>query len=206
MSDPTPPNFPLPQGHLYGVSLSGDLRFHPGRNNLVDSTHLRTWQSRYRSYWWSGLELTGRFDGPTQRAAVKVQQAAQLPVTGWIDRDTWMAVWTAQRPAPKPVDTTPTRPKGISKEQWDYWRKTSQYNIVYGSDPDDPPWYPGRPFARHESGWHVRQMQELLGVKPTGIFNEDTTRRLRGWQRMHGLPASGVMDSTTARHLDPPST
>lgn len=153
--------------------------------------------------WSSRLELTGIFDGQTQRAAVKVQEAASLPVTGWIDRDTWEAVWTAQRPAPVPVDLTPTKPKSISKEQWDYWRKTSKHNITYGKDPTDPPWYPGRPFGRHESGWHVREVQNLLGLKLTGIYNEDTARRVRGWQKMHGLPASGVMDSTTARRLDP---
>lgn len=195
--------FPLPMGHMFGVSLSGDLRFHDPRYNIREAAYLRDWQTRYRSMWWSGLDVTGRYDGPTQRAAVAVQKAASLPVTGWVDWATWDAVWTSQRPVRPPEDPTPAKPKRISKEQWDYWRKTSAYDITYGKDENDPPWYPGRPFGRHERGWHVRELQNLLSLKPTGCFNEDTERRVRGWQRMHGLPASGVVDSPTARHIDP---
>lgn len=195
--------FPLPLGHMFGMSLSGDLRFHDCRYSIVESSQLRQWQFRYRSMWASKLEPTGRYDGPTQRAAVTVQEALGLPVTGWIDQGTWEAVWRHRRPQRAPEPDPPAKPKRLTKQQWEHWRLQSQFDIRYGKDDGDPPWYPGRPFGRHESGWHVRQVQEILGLKPTGRFNEETQRRVRGWQKMRGLPASGVIDSPTARLLDP---
>lgn len=209
MVEATPP-YPLPSGHAYGPGWLGNLSHHDGRSSLVDRSGLLVWQRRYRSAWWSGLELTGQYDGGTQRAAVAVQKASALPVTGLVNRDTWEAVWTVQRPAkpaPAPTPTaepTPAQKASVTKRRWHHWRRMSAHGVDYGAERDTPAWWPGRPFGAHERGWHVREAQQLLGVKPTGVYNADTVRRVRGYQRMHaGLNPTGIMDLPTARHLDP---
>lgn len=203
----TAPKHPLPQGHAYGPE-QGVLMWHSGRDNLLDRAGLCAWQRRYRSAWYSRLDVTGVYDGATQRAAVAVQRAAGLPVTGLIDRDTWEAVWTVQRPSrtppePAPEPVVPTAKRQTSRE-WNRKRQFAQAGIEYGTDPEAPPWWPGRLFGLGESGWHVRQVQDLLGLKATGIYNQDTARRVRGYQKMHaGLTVSGIVDLVTAQHLDP---
>lgn len=207
--DTSPPPYPLPGGHAYGPT-TGDLRYHNGRGSLTERSGLIAWQQRYRSAWWSGLDVTGTYDGGTQRAAVAVQKASGLPVTGMVDADTWRAVWAVQRPAkavPEPVaepTLTHKRKSSVSKRRWHHWRRMSAAGIEYGMDPDAPMWWPGRPFGSHERGWHVREAQLLLGIKPTGVYNRDTVARVKGYQRMRpGLMPTGILDLPTARQLDP---
>lgn len=83
------------------------------------------------------------------------------------------------------------------------WRAISSYKVKYGATSDAPPWYPGRPFAFPEEGWHVRELQAALGVKETGRFNRDTEARVRGLQQVAGHPVSGVVDAITACLIDP---
>jgi hypothetical protein len=49
----------------------------------------------------------------------------------------------------------------------------------------------------------VRQLQVLLDVKPTGVYNQDTEARVRGVQRVNELPVSGVVGLETAQLIDP---
>lgn len=47
-------------------------------------------QRRLRTVWAAkGVEATGIYDGPTIEAVGAVQRAYGLPVTGWLDGDTW---------------------------------------------------------------------------------------------------------------------
>jgi hypothetical protein len=48
----------------------------------------------------------------------------------------------------------------------------------------------------------IRGLQEALFCRSTsGILDEDTQARLRGWQLVHGLEATGVIDEDTAEEL-----
>lgn len=48
----------------------------------------------------------------------------------------------------------------------------------------------------------IRRMQVRIGcVNATGLFDETTEIRLRGWQATHRLPPTGVVDEETAEEL-----
>lgn len=202
--------FPLPTGHVFGPP-NGALHWHTGRDDLTDSQWLKVWQDAYRQKVNRSVrpdQIRPVFDGSVQAAVIDVQRRTGLPVTGLLDPDTWAAVW-AYSPPQRVAPEVPKQPKGGrqlrhgSRKSWDYWRRFSNHNIQYGEDPAAPPWWPGRPFGPHEKGWHVREIQELLDVKPTGTYNRDTQRRVAGVQRVNDLPVSGIVDRRTALLIDP---
>ncbi len=201
------PEFPLPLGHSFGPQ-GGSLMWHDGRSLLHERQALARWQRAYReriNRRWGG-QATGVYDGDTQKAVIDLQTRADLPRTGLVDPATWAAVWThapSPRPAPPKVEKVPGRVRSSTRKSWHYWRRFSTFEIRYGTDPALPPWWPGRPFGPHEKGWHVREIQTLLGLKDTGTFNADTQARVRGVQRMHHVPISGVVDGRTALLIDP---
>lgn len=182
--------------------------WHDGRHHMGDRQALRQWQWAYRQrVRRDGPDDTGVFDGATQKAVIYLQKLTGQPVDGQIGPDTWAAVFTYQRP-PRVKRDQPPPPSGPnvirhSKRSWHYWRTFSSHGTSYATTPGAPPWYPGRPFGLHESGWHVREVQAHLGVKETGFFNHCTLRRVRGLQRLHRLPVSGIVDETTACLIDP---
>ncbi len=182
--------------------------WHDGRADLAEHQALAAWQDMYRqriNRRWQG-KATGVYDAATQKAVVDLQTRAGLPRTGLVDPATWDAVWTcevAARQKPPPVEKVPGRVKRATRKSWHYWRKFSTFQIEYGTDPNLPPWWPGRTFGPHEKGWHVREIQTLLGVKETGTYNQATQARVRGVQRVHDLPVSGVVDGRTALLIDP---
>jgi hypothetical protein len=207
--------FPLQSGHLFGPA-TGDLRHHNGAQSLTDTRDLARWQRAYQQRINSTMQVTGRFDGPTQKAAVQVQEWAGLPVTGTIDQATWEAVWTVVRPprekppTPPPMEELPSfrtierKVRVPNKATALYWKRYSRAGVEYGATPDAPYWYPGRPFGANEMGWHIRMCQQLLGLKQTGWFNRQLTVRVRGLQKIHDLPVSGIVDVKTACVIDPP--
>jgi len=65
---------------------------------------------------------------------------------------------------------------------------------------DTPSWFV-RDISLGAVGHEVETVQLLLRVPRTGSLNEDTLRAIRGWQKLHGLPATGVVDANTARTL-----
>lgn len=200
------PPFPLPLGHTFGAA-GGDLSRHDGRT-WPDGERLSQWQSAYCGRWRRPLcTPTGRYDGPTQAGVAEIQQHLGLPVTGLLGPDEWAAVWelpppAPPEPAPKPAVSESTR-RAILARRLDYWRKYSKYKIRYGSDPNAPAWYPGRPFGPHEYGDHVTRVQEILGYKTTGRFSLAMGKRIRGLQRAWDVPVSGLVDARTAALLDP---
>lgn len=204
------PAYPLPQGHSFGPR-GGSIMWNDGRDEMYARLALAQWQRRYRenvNRGWKG-DPSGVYDGHTQKAAVDVQKKLGLPVDGLIGPDTWAAVWAyapPKRQQPPPVEKVRGRVRalnGHSRKSWHYWRKFSNWKIQYAQDPDLPPWWPGRPFGPHERGWHVREIQTLLSVPETGTYNKETVRRVRGVQRLHEIPVSGVVDARTALLIDP---
>lgn len=175
---------------------------------------LRQWQGRYRERLkrWA-FEPTGRYDKPTQQAILEVQRLAGQRPTGMLDADAWAAVEVVEKPKPPPAPDPPpaqtgghavrkARRKGKSTFMT-YWRRYSNRGVVYGNTEGAPNWYPGKPFGPNEQGWHVKRLQELLGLKPTGWYNLNVQRKVRGLQRLHGLPVSGVCDVRVAALVDP---
>lgn len=199
--------FPLPAGHVYGPP-NGAIHWHSGRDNPFDGQWIRVWMDQYRQRINRGVrpdQIRPVFDGIVQAAVIDVQRLTGQPVTGTLGPDTWAAVWTYSPPQRPPVQQPPKAKKGgrgVSRTGQEYWRSMSTFHVKYGEDPAAPPWWPGRPFGPHERGEHVRQLQVLLGVKPTGVYNRDTERRVRGVQRIGGLPVSGVVDKSTALTVD----
>lgn len=53
--------------------------------------------------------------------------------------------------------------------------------------------------AEHEA---VRIAQRALGLTPTGELDEPTQASLRGVQRLHGAPVTGVLDRHTAALIE----
>lgn len=204
------PAFPLPAGHVFGPTC-GDLSVHDGRQ-VFDSQHLRQWQNAYCGRWRRPQATpTGLFDGPTQRGVAEVQTVLGLPVTGRLGADEWAAVWereppTKPEPPPKPEPTPTERYYAKLRRQkiLDRWKRYSKYKVVYGATEGAPDWYPGRPFGPHETGPHVTRLRELLGFSSKGKYTLDMARRVRGLQRAHGLPESGLCDGRLAALLDPP--
>lgn len=73
-------------------------RVHRG-NDPLDSVRIAMYQRRLRTVWKaSDVEATGMHEGATVEAVGAVQRAYGLPVTGWVDRDTWAALWSAPLP------------------------------------------------------------------------------------------------------------
>jgi murein L,D-transpeptidase YcbB/YkuD len=44
-------------------------------------------------------------------------------------------------------------------------------------------------------------MQEMLGLEPTGVFDETLTQRVRGVQIVHGLIPDGIIDEETLARM-----
>lgn len=190
---------------------NGPLHWVDGRDSVTASSWLQVWQREYRARFNRRLtpdQFQPVYNAVVQGAVLDVQRRTGLPATGLLDASTWAATWTWEAPkkVPPQVPKEPTGGRHLkpqSRKSWHYWRRFSNYQVQYGTDPDAPPWWPGRPFGRHEKGWHVREVQSLLGVKETGTFNADTQRRVAGLQRIRQHPVSGIVDLQTALLIDP---
>jgi peptidoglycan hydrolase-like protein with peptidoglycan-binding domain len=203
------PVFPLPAGHCFGPGAASDLRFHDGRTNPRDGLELVKWQKAYHGLWRRPKgTVSGRYDADTQKAVKEVQTVLGVPVTGFLGATEWVAVWERvppRKPKPEPSTRLADQPwvkKAKRKRFKDHMRKYSRWKVRPGSDPDAPFWFPGRCFGPGEDGPHVKRVQQLLGLKTTGLMNRDTVARLRGWQRANDLPVSGVVDAYQARLLE----
>lgn len=143
------------------------------------------------------------YDAGTQAATVAVQRLARLPTTGWLDAETWAALWTVERPRVKPPRRQPTiKDTPGPKDGRRYWHRMSGKEVDFQKD-GGPPWYPGRPFGPNEVGWHVQRLQEILGLHPSGRFNVHVAARVRGVRQQMGIPVSDVVDVRVAEYLDP---
>lgn len=52
-----------------------------------------------------------------------------------------------------------------------------------------------------DTGPEVKRMQEMLGLEPTGVFDETLTQRVRGVQILHGLIPDGIIDEDTLARM-----
>jgi peptidoglycan hydrolase-like protein with peptidoglycan-binding domain len=63
-----------------------------------------------------------------------------------------------------------------------------------------PSWWT-RPLTLGDQGEDVRAVQLLLRVEPTGVFDEATRAKVRGYQTLRQLGRTGRVDETTAIYL-----
>lgn len=205
MEADTARSWPLPLGHRYGPQ-GLDLRNHDGRTSINESTALHAWQNAYRHRVKRQDFRFGYWDAITQKAAIHVQELANLPRTGLIDRETYEAVWTVVKPQvkppdePKPVDRRAQRLR--ARRQKEYWRQVSN-RVTFTTDGTTPRWWPGRPFGPGEHGWHVEALQDLVQARKNGVYGKETAARVRALRRLHKLPVSDVTDLALAVALDP---
>lgn len=68
-----------------------------------------------------------------------------------------------------------------------------------------PAWYHREIYAE-DSGPDVSVVQRKLGTTSTGHMNAETVARVRGFQRVHALPITGLIDLDTARALGESAT
>lgn len=60
-----------------------------------------------------------------------------------------------------------------------------------------PSWYV-RPLGPGDQGEDVRVVQLLLRVEPTGVYDDTTRARVRGYQTLRRVQRSGRVDEPTA--------
>lgn len=63
-----------------------------------------------------------------------------------------------------------------------------------------PTWY-SRPLRPGDQGDDVRAVQLLLRAEPTGYYDDETTRRVRGYRSIRKLPIRGDVDERLAAEL-----
>jgi len=99
------PRFPLPEGHCYSNALHP--RCHRGET-LWESLAISGAQRRLIHVWGrKEVRPSGDYDGATMEAVGAVQRAVGLPVTGFLDEETWGVLWVGppdQLTAPSSVD------------------------------------------------------------------------------------------------------
>lgn len=63
-----------------------------------------------------------------------------------------------------------------------------------------PSWFT-RAFGIGDQGDDVRAVQLLLRAEPTGVFDDQTAGRVRGYRRLCGLGRSSLVDVELAQRL-----
>jgi hypothetical protein len=87
------PKFPYPSDHWLGQP-SDDARNHSGCYGGVDTTNVKTWQSKMRDRGWS-LSVDGCFGPESETVCRQFQDEKGLTVDGDVGPKTWDATWTA---------------------------------------------------------------------------------------------------------------
>lgn len=177
-------DFPLPAGHVFGPSPQLPQQ-HQGDENLNLFNAMVEWQRAYNLRVDRDLPITGKFDGPTQRACTTLQRELGLPMTGVLDADTWAAVWTVEGPLPGRVPALAVQAPDAPTEPTE--------PLV------TPSWWPGQEFGDiGEKGPHVTKVLRLMGCQGT-VYSQALARRVKGLQRLHGLAPTGRVDLATSR-------
>lgn len=204
------PGFPLPAGHRYGAMGAYDSQVHDGSGTVQEQYFLKLWQREYAKYD-RDMIPSGAYDGPTQRACIASQRACGLPITGDLDNLTWDAVFggrlapqRATEPASygRPTDLgklasivdTPDQKKARARER----AQTSAVNkIMYRNrhKGEAPDWY------SLDEAFRTAKVRAILGMVP-GKYTQELTARIKGVQRVGGLPVTGDLDKPTAWLLD----
>jgi peptidoglycan hydrolase-like protein with peptidoglycan-binding domain len=195
--------FPLPSGHVFGLNPNS-VQYHDGSDLGADTFYLTHWQSHYQRKWDREGVITGRFDGPTQRAALAVQKAGGLPLTGVVDAETWDAVFQPSRPGPAAVVELAefVSQRGSEGAGRKAAARETKRTKTLPNGRTAPTWYPGSRFGAGSTGEHVKRIRIILGMAVTDVFDDDLVARVRGVQLDAKLRRTGIVDERTALAID----
>ena len=203
--------FPLSTGHRFGLNPF-DIRFHTGDDSYDDEAALKYWQRQYQLRWDRTHPVTGRFDGPTQRAVTAVQHAYNLTVNAELDEETWDAGLRGPKstespehdvPVPSPTPDSKKAPARLSGDSADSSPTTGPVRPERAADDNVPDWFdPHNPLGPKSTGQAVRTVRALLGLVSRDTWSDQMSSRIRGLQKINRLPVTGWVDTPTARILD----
>ncbi|NNN06979.1 MAG: hypothetical protein HKL90_13870 [Elusimicrobia bacterium] len=152
-----------------------------------------------------GIRADGFFGLDTQRAVLGFQIIHGLPATGDIDAATSAALLALSRarqePSPeashRPAATRPPAPAAAPPEP-PLAAVSPPPSILRPSR--DPRYDPLVATIQLELD-AVRRAEGLSGIRPDGFFGPGTGRAVYGFQKIHGLPATGMIDAATQSEL-----
>ncbi|MDD4678392.1 MAG: peptidoglycan-binding protein [Tissierellia bacterium] len=135
------------------------------------------------------VEITGFFDEGTENAVKVFQEIFNLPVTGVVDYDTWYKI--------RYIFTAVTRladleSEGVSYEEF----RQLFYNIVLEGG--------NRPIVSYIQFFLsiVSQKYNIIGpVEIDGFYDPETTKAVREYQNIKGLNPTGIVDQQTLNLL-----
>ena len=127
----------------------------------------------------------GVYSGQTTDAVRSFQENQGLPPTGTADQTTWEKIVEAYKPAR--TETMPGEPVYVTLN-------------------------PGQTFRRGDEHHYMNLVQAMLKllsqvyrefpvVALTGVFDAPTEEAVVYFQRLSNLPANGILDKTTWKHL-----
>lgn len=201
--------FPLPAGHWFGLNPY-DVKVHDGNDSWADEANLKHWQRKFGLLWDREMPVTGRFDGPTQRACLRIQHEFGLPVTAVLDEDTWRAMFDGPKGAVSAEHDVPvggSTPERVEAPEAIQTPGTSPSPTMPSSPKDEetvPEWFnPAQgPVGPGSQGPTVRKIRVILGLQPRDVWSNPVSERIRGLQKLHSLPVTGWVDTRTAQVLD----
>jgi hypothetical protein len=167
---------------------------------MGDAHALTLWQQRYLLREDREMVVTGRFDGPTQRAAIALQRKLGLPITALVDNATWDALWATETAenAPGIPDTTPKAQRGPEGPPGEVLAKADPKDraakITKRNGGGRPPWMTKNVLLTTAKSRAVLSMPNAT--------QDELAARLRGVQTAAGLAVTGMLDVPTAWVLD----
>ena len=124
------------------------------------------------------IPINGVFDQRTERAVKAFQRFYGLPETGFVDEETWNLIFKIYR------DTAATLPEGYEGERAKIY---PGYVLSEGMQNDDV-----RDLQTYLS-YIGRTYPEIPEIPVTGYFGEQTRDAVYTFQRLFGLPISGLV-------------
>lgn len=128
------------------------------------------------------IPINGVFDQRTEQAVKAFQRFYGLPETGFVDEETWNLIFKIYR------DTAATLPEGYEGERAKIY---PGYVLSEGMQNDDV-----RDLQTYLS-YIGRTYPEIPEIPVTGYFGEQTRDAVYTFQRLFGLPISGLVGHST---------
>ena len=126
----------------------------------------------------SGIRLNGVYDQETRNAVLRLQEKYGLPVTGVVDRDTWLVIMA--------VDKAVKEATELARAVY-ILPKTAEYTIY--PDLEDNVVY----VIQHMINVISQEYDEIAPVPFTGVYDIQTQNAIKEFQRKNLLDADGII-------------
>ena len=133
---------------------------------------------------------TSTFGTTVWKAVIAYQQAHHLPVTGQLDKDTWVSLDPASTLAP--LKKTPAK-KTTST--------SSSGNATAPVPTTSSTWVTVKPGSSGAEVTAVQTALKMAAANRTGYFGTITLAAVKAFQKAHGLSVDGVVGPITAKAL-----